>query len=124
VKSKLTFSRTPIDPNPDLVTGARNEASTRIHWFTLLGGKAVTAPCVEQINDRFCMKVYNPKNENRAQLIKYGIWTGLAGFIGLLVGRWIGIVSERRHEKERRRWERDYSSDSTKLKRRHAREWK
>ena len=92
--------------------------------FTFLGiGKSVTAPCEERINDRFCMRIYNPENESRTQFIKYGFGAGIVGILSFLIGRWMGIITERKHEKEGREWERRYSSDGAKLKRRHAREW-
>ena len=76
---RLTSSRTPVDPNPDPLTGVRNEAFTRLHWFSILGGKSITTPCEERINDNFIMKQYNPEQEKRSQFIKYGIVVGVAG---------------------------------------------
>jgi len=54
------------------------------------------------------MKVYNPENERRAQLIKYGIGAGIVSVLALLLGHWTGIISERKREKERREWERGH----------------
>lgn len=101
----------------------RNEASTRMHLLSLMGVKSITAPCVEILNDRFEMKVYNPENEKRSQLIKFGIWAGGVGVLALLVGRWMGMLSERQRQKKRTEWESESSGESSKLKRRHAREW-
>jgi len=119
----LTFSRTPIDPDPDFLTGIRNEASTGLHWFSILGGKATTAPCTERLNDSFELKVYNPADEKRELLIKAGIIFGLGGLFGLLIGRWYGGHLERKEQEERRKHEGYWSDSSSRLKRRHARDW-
>jgi hypothetical protein len=88
-----------------------------------MGVKSITAPCVQTINDRFEMKVYNPENEKRSQLIKFGLWAGGVGVLALLVGRWLGMLSERQRQKRATEWESESSEEGYKLKRRHAREW-
>jgi cytoskeletal protein RodZ len=89
-----------------------------------MGVKSITAPCIEILNDRFEMKVYNPENEKRSQLIKFGIWAGGVGVLALLVGRWMGMLTERQRQKKRTEWESESSGESSsKLKRRHVREW-
>jgi len=101
----------------------RNEASTRMHWLSLMGMTSITAPCVQKINDRFEIKVYNPENEKRSQLVKFGIGAGVVAVLSLLVGRWIGMLSERQRQEKRRKWESEDSGEDSKLRRRHAREW-
>jgi len=119
----LTCSRTPTDPDPDLLTGLRNEASTSLHWFSILGGKAITAPCKERLNDNFELKIYKPADEKRELLIGAGIIFGLGAVFGLLIGRWYGGHVERKEQEERRRREKYWSDSSSKVKRRHARDW-
>jgi hypothetical protein len=87
---KLTSSRTPIDPNPDLLTEIRNEASTKIH---LLGGKAITAPGEERINDDFRIKPFNAEQEKRNLLLKPGIVTGVAALFWLIDWSIVGGTS-------------------------------
>jgi hypothetical protein len=94
-----------------------------MHFLSLLGFKSITGPCVEKLNDRFELRVYNPENERRSQLIKFGLWAGGVGLLGLLVGRWLGMLSERQRQKKAIEWESESSEESSKLKRRHAREW-
>ena len=48
---------------------------------------------------------------------------GLGGLFGLLIGRWYGGHLERKEQEERRRQERYWSDSSSKLKRRHPRDW-
>jgi hypothetical protein len=112
-----------------LLTGIRNEASTSLHWFSILGGKAITAPCEERLNDKFELKLYKPADEKSELFIKAGIIFGLGGLFGLLIGRWYGghlerKEQERKEQEERQRRERYRSESSSKLKRRHARDWR
>lgn len=121
-RTKTNRRRTPIDPRPDILTSVRNQASTRVHWFSLLGGKAVTAPCEERINDNYMLKIYDPGQEKKRALIKSGIAVALGALVGLIIGRWWGKRSERK-ARERYRQRMDWS-DKKKVRRRlHARDW-
>jgi hypothetical protein len=95
--------RCPTDPEFDFLTGIRNGASTKLHWFSLLGGKAITAPCEERINDHYTVKVYNPTQEEQLEQRKIGIITGITGLVasilGLAIGRWWEHHVQRRKQK-------------------------
>lgn len=103
------------------MTSVRNQASTRIHWFSLLGGKAVTAPCNERLNDNYMLKIYDPAQEKKQLLIKGAIVAAVSCLLGVLIGRWWGKRSERKAQ-ERQRQRMDWSDRKTK-RRLHARDW-
>ena len=112
-----------MEPDADILTRMRNDISAKFHHFTIFNiGKSITAPRDERVNDDFRVKIYNEKQERRAQLKKGLIVAGIAGLFGFLIGRWYGGRRERKRREGRRRQR--YTSDSErKLKRRHAREW-
>ena len=115
----------------DIVTGFRNTASTKICWYSLLGGKAVTAPCNERINDHYNIKIYSPQQEADSKKRTMGIIAGVVGVVGcilgLLVGRWWGGHIERKRNAARQDFKResDYS-DKRRVRKRetHPRDFK
>lgn len=113
-----------MDPEFDLLTGLRNQASTKIHWYSLLGGTALTAPCDERINDNYKIKVYNPEQEAAGRRKKMGLIAGavglVAGILGFVAGRWIGRRKERRENDMKRKYSHYDSSDERKAKKRRA----
>jgi hypothetical protein len=102
----------------------RNQASSRIHWFTIFGGKTLTAPGETGLDDHHVLKAYNPEREKRIQLTILASVGGISALLGLVLGRWWGKHSERKAEEERRkRYDYYTDSDYKRKRKRDIRHW-